>query len=242
MMLQRAVAVLAMLMTVGCADDNVSVFVTGVIPPDQDEDSCTFDPAAADMPLLAPGTFNIETDVIIGRQPDYNLVLATSNQLQRRALSGRAETNGVFITRTEVTIEALDGSALALGGLPNPFSVPAAAYVPPATDPMTPGQGVVSSTAIPAQYATALAAALPRDAMGNLIESTVVVAVKLIGETQGHIDIETDEFRWPVQLCGGFCLFQCGESFAPYCLLGQDGVSLLDPMTPECIAAGAGGT
>ena len=63
--------------------------------------------------------------------------------------------------------------------------------------------------------------------MGRLVESTIVVAVKLVGETQGHIDIETDEFTWPIQLCGGFCLFTCGEAFAPYCLAGQDGGSVL---------------
>ncbi len=234
MMLQRAVAVLAMLMTVGCVDDNVSIFVTGVIPPDQDEDSCSFDPAV-DLFLLAPGTYNIEADLLLGRQPDYNLVMSAANQLQRRALSGRAETNGINITRTEVTIRALDGSPLDLGALPNPFSVPASAYVPPAADPMNPGRGVVSSTVIPAQYATALAAALPRDAMGQLVESTVIVGVRLVGETSGHIDIDSDEFVWPIVLCGGNCLFACGESFTPYCLAGQDGLTLLDPMAPQCL-------
>lgn len=238
MMLQRAVAVIAMLLAVGCADDSVSLFVTGVIPPEVDEDSCSFDPTV-DVFLLSPGTYNIEADLILGRQPDYNLVMAAQNQLQRRAISGRAETNGIYITRTEVTIQALDGSALALGGLPNPFSVPASAYIPPASDPMTPGAGVVSSTVIPGQYATALASALPRDAMGQLVESTVVVAVKLVGETQGHIDIETDEFTWPIQLCGGFCLFTCGEGFAPYCLPGQDGLTVVtEDMAAQCLLAG----
>lgn len=235
MMLQRAVAVLAMLLSVGCADDNVSIFVTGVIPPDMEEDSCNFDPGV-DVFVLAPGTYNIEADLILGRQPDYNLVMAASNQLQRRGISGRAETNGINIRRTEVTIQALDGTALALGGLPNPFSVPASAFIPPANDAMTPGEGVVSSTVIPAQYATALAGSLPRDAMGSLVESTIVVAVKLVGETQGHIDIESDEFMWPVQLCGDFCLFACGEAFAPYCLPAQDGVSIVtDTMAAQCL-------
>ena len=233
--MKQLLTILAMLIAAGCADDNVSIFVTGVIPPEMDEDSCSFDPSV-DVTLLSPGAYNIESDLILGRQPDYNLVMSASNSLQRRAISGRAETNGINITRTEVTIQALDGSALNLGGLPNPFSVPASAFIPPAADPMTPGRGVVSSTVIPAQYATSLATSLPRDSMGRLVESTIVVAVKLVGETQGHIDIESDEFTWPIQLCGGFCLFTCGEMFTPYCLPGQDAVTVVtNTQTPMCL-------
>lgn len=225
-MLQRLLPAVVLVVAAGCADDNVSIFVTGVISPDIEESSCLFDPGTSVF-LLAPGTFNIETDLVLGTQPDYNLVISVSNQLQRRGGSGRAETNGVNVQRTEVTIRGLDGNALNLGGLPNPFSVPAAAYLPPAADFMSPGRGVVSSTIIPSAYATALATTLPRDADGNLVGTEVIVSVKMVGETQGHIDIESDEYDWPVQLCGGLCLFQCSSEPVPYCFPGQDAVSTI---------------
>ncbi len=224
----RLSAMVLSLFAAACVDDGVSVFVKGVIAPEMNEDSCTWDPNS-DVFIVPPGVLDVETDLVLGSNVDYRVVLSTANQLQPRGGSGRAETNGVQITRAEITLRGLDGNPINLGGLPNPFSVPTSAYIPPASDPTNPGTGAVAVTAIPAAYATAMANGFPRDADGNLVATQILLGIKLIGETQGHIDIEMAEWQWPVSICG-LCLFRCaadGESPLFGCVPGQDAQTIL---------------
>ncbi len=232
----RLSATFLCLIASACVDDGVSVYVRGVIPPEINEDSCTWDPSS-DVFLPAPGVLDVETDLVLGANVDYRLVLSAANQLQRRGGSGRAETNGVQITRAEVTLRGLDGAALNLGGLPNPFSVPVSAYIPPSADPTTPGLAAVAVTAVPAAYATAMANGFPRDADGNLVATQVLIGVKLLGSTLGDIDIEMAEWQWPTTICGQ-CLFRCaldGDTPAFACDPGQDTVTILPSTHLACL-------
>lgn len=198
-----------LLALVGCVDDNVSVFVSGNLAPMIEETSCTYDPGSASQ--LSQGTL----DVSFGGTFELHPVI--QNQLQQRGASGRAETNGVRITRAEVTIEGLDGLPVDFAGLPNPFSVPMTVYIPPAASEDSPGLGTGSITAIPADYTLSLPIA-----EGST--TTVVVAVRLIGNTLGDIDIETGDWTYPVEICNG-CLLQCpvdAETTLVSCNPGQD--------------------
>ncbi len=212
----------------GCVNDNVSIFIEGVIPPMKEDDGCTWDPSTTSV-LLSPGLFNVEADLILGTAAPYTTVLAVNSQLQPRGGSGRSETNGVQVERAEVTIRSLSGDAIDFGGLPNPFSIPTTGYIPPSSDPTQPGESAVSVVAIPGDYAIRLAAM--RDGGGNLLFTQVLASIRLVGKTLGHIDIETGEWDWPITLCDGLCLFQCAtaddtRSFS--CLPGQDGRSTID--------------
>ncbi|HJK92229.1 MAG TPA: hypothetical protein RMH85_04960 [Polyangiaceae bacterium LLY-WYZ-15_(1-7)] len=204
------VALACLLGLAGCVDDDVSVFIQDNVAPEVSDDGCVYD---ANGEPLARGILNVDSGA------SYFVYPRIQNQLQMRATSGRAEPNGVHIERAEVTIRDLAGNAIAFDGLPNPFSVPTSAYIPPASDPTQGGVGVASVEAIPADYGFAL---------GGLVGTgtSVIVDVKLIGETNGTIDIDTGDWSWPVQLCGGSCLFSCStEDVAASCNPGQDSVT-----------------
>ena len=219
----RLMPMLALVLAASCADDNSSIFIRGIPIPEVEENGCTWDGAATTF-LLAPGTYNVEADQILGEQPAYRLVVAATNQLQPRATSGRPETNGVHITRVEVEIKAA-GETLNLGdGVPNPYSVSAASYIPPASDPMSPGVGIISFAAIPGNYAQPLRSAMDAGTQ------EVVLEVRFFGKTMGEIDIETGVWSWPVQLCTGECLFAFvgpSDEAALACFPGQDTVSFI---------------
>ncbi len=196
----------------GCADDNVSLFVRGPVPPMASMGSCTFDPSGD---LQFDGTFDVGST--FPRRTGYKLGLAVQNQLQARATSGRAEPNGIHITRAEIRLEDIGGNLI----LPA-YSVPTAGYVPPGADATNPGQGIVTVEVIPVSVIPALAG------VGD--GATVVSYIRLFGETNGTIDIETGDYVWPISLCNG-CLFLCLDdpdaSQELACIPGQDSVSLI---------------
>lgn len=201
----------------GCVDDDVSAFVAGPIQPQSNMGGCTYDPGGM---LQFDGVY----DVALATQ-SYSLGLLVFNQLQMRGGSGRAEPNGLHITRAEVSLVGLDGAAIDTGGLPNPFSVPTTGYIPPATDAQTPGSGIVNVEVVPVSYRDSIAAAVP---VGS--SAPLVARIKLFGETNGTINVETGDYQWPIDLCGG-CLAQClrdpMESSEYSCRPGQDDVSLI---------------
>lgn len=194
---------------IGCVDDGVSVFVANAIAPEQSDEGCTWDPGSdVSMP---GGTL----DVSFGGS--YFVYPRIINQLQRRGRSGVAETNGVQLTAAEVTIRALDGTAIALPGLPNPFRVPMSGYIPPSASPDSPGVGFGRIEVLPPDYTLSLG--IEGEANVGLLAS-----IRIIGKTLGDIDIESAEWDFPITLCSG-CLRVCTMDptlVAGVCNRGQD--------------------
>ena len=183
-----------LLTLVGCVDDNVSVFISGNLAPMIEESSCAYDPGSTTF--ISSG----KLDVAFGGSYEIHPII--QNQLQRRGVSGRPETNGIHITRAEVTLEGLDGLPLDFGGfLPNPFSVPTTVYIPPASSPDAPGAAAGSIVVVPADYTLSLPVAA-----GST--TTITASVRLVGRTLGDIDIETGDWIFPIEVCNG-CLLIC---------------------------------
>ena len=198
-----------LLALVGCVDDNVSVFISGNLAPMIEETTCAYDPGST--VFLSQG----KLDVAFGGSYSVNPLI--NNQLQRRGVSGRAETNGIQLTRAEVTLEGLDGLPVDFGGLPNPFSVPTSVYIPPASSPEAPGTAAGTIVVMPTDYTLSLPIAA-----GST--TTITAAVRLVGRTLGDIDIETGEWIFPIEVCNG-CLLVCdiGPEDEPVaCNAGQD--------------------
>ena len=133
----RSLAILLAL--VGCADDNVSVFVVGVAAPTAEEGTCSYDTSS----YLTSGLYDPS------RGNSYAVFPVVENGLFERESGIRPETNGVFIRDAVVSMLDTQG-----GSLGDAFSVPVnSAYIPPG------GQAVVGIEAIPASYATLAAGA-----------------------------------------------------------------------------------
>ena len=205
----------------GCNQDNVSFYIVGNIIPEEMEATCSLNPSGQ---LLTRGRYN--TQVNLGEP--YVVFPLYSNQLRARRGPVAANPNAVHITEAEVTLRDEAGQALDFGGLPNPFTVrTGSTFVPASADGTTPGQSVGEVPAIPNVYQSALGTS-----------GTVIAAIKVFGETTGDTDIETEEWLWPIDLCGGDCLFACPASMAGGgggCTPGQDVVT-----EAACACAGAG--
>ncbi|MEM7609120.1 MAG: hypothetical protein AAF411_27540 [Myxococcota bacterium] len=221
---------LILLSLAGCADDNVSVFIRNNIAPEQDDDGCTFSPASNES--IEFGRWDVGTTArTAGFYPNgYALSVAAINQIQRRATTVASEPNGVQITSAEIEILNLAGDTIGFNPppgsttpLPNPFRVPASGYIAPADGIEAPGETAIGFTAIPLEYREQLVNtfAPPRT-------NTIILSVRLRGRTLGQIDILTDAWEYPVELCDG-CLVACSgtpmdQAFA--CRPGQDAISL----------------
>lgn len=175
-----------------CVDnDAASFFIECNVTPD---DSCIYSPGNE---CLSRGLYNPSLGGGYSIYPRY------TNQLRSRGSNAplRADPNGIHIRGAEVEIQAADGSTLGVG-LPNPFSIPTSTFVPSAggADPSNAGQAVGDLQVIPPNYGAALAGSGA---------STVLVKVRVFGETNGDVDVETDDYLWPIDLCEGTCLLGC---------------------------------
>lgn len=122
----RTLAILLAL--TGCADDNVSVFVTGMAIPTVSDGACEYDSAMK----LSNGVYDPSEGT------SYVLFATVQNALIPRANELRPETNGVFIT--DAVINVIDPNTSASLA---EYSVPATGYIPPG------GTDVVAMEAIP---------------------------------------------------------------------------------------------
>lgn len=205
----------------GCVDDKIGVHITSIINPENEDGICT---AAPDGNHSGQVTWDLES-ANLTPSTSFSLFLGVQNQLVERTTDIAVNPNGVDIRGAEVELQDVAGNALDLGGLPNPFSMPAAVQIP-AGDGSQPGAAVLTMSVIPASYA----AALPSD-------TTILVSMKLFGETWGQQEIETDHYRFPVQLCRG-CLIECagpGSMATAPCTCGvglPGGTCLVDCSAP----------
>lgn len=199
----------------GCAPGNPGLIVLNVVAP---SDQCTYD---VDNPQLLSGSYDLAAGV------GYVGAFRFANQLRDLGNSGtsgppRANPNVIQLEEFEVELRDTAGAAIGVGGLPNPYTVPAGGGVIPSSDGTSPGEGISSAVLIPPVYVPELA---------PFAGSTIVVAVRGIGTTAGGAELITDEFNYPIALCAG-CLNACMmEDGRPVCRLsctpGQDEISYI---------------
>lgn len=207
------VGLLAAWCTGGCADNESSLFVAGVVTPKAPECLASGDASGA---RLAEGILDISL------RQTYEASLLVGSQLVGRASPNqvRTETSRVSLRGAEVRIFDEDGAQL------KEFTVDGTGFVDPASG-STPGYGLLNATLIPAELATT-----PRK---------VVVHVKVFGRTLGGMDITSNELFFPIRLCrkcliqypaeanssGDLSNFICGSTTTQAssempCRLGQD--------------------
>jgi hypothetical protein len=227
----RAVAVVALsLGLIGCAENRASFFVEMIKVPTGE---CVVESNEEGMYRTA-GTLDLAFS------GEYLLTPLMANQLSERGDSDSlvAETNGILVEGANIRIWQ--------GGRPQgsafySFYQPASSYVPP--------QDVTASVfvALPEQATTALIlyrfpeygsiADIPVTQLAGY-QDLVTIGVRMLGTTNGGLELETPEFFFTVHLCYG-CLVVCtteslpeGSTTAycegtdapeePPCSLGQD--------------------
>lgn len=212
----------------GCVDNDASsLFISAHVRPTDEE--CTLDPGGA---VVTRGAFNVESRF------GYFVFPLLNNQLRARGSDAplRTDPNGIHLTGAEIELRNAQGTAIAFPGLPNPFTVPTSSYVPATDSANEPGQTVGNILVIPPAYADELFNQLGGPDGDDSAATVVVASIKVFGETNGDVDVESDEWLWPIDVCRGRCLFECipadefGEEAC--CTPGQD-VSCQVPSTAE---------
>lgn len=200
-------ALLAPMSLGSCAADSVSLRITCNVVPESD---CTFTSSGL---CYLQGTLNLSS---IGGS--YSSVLRVINGLKSRErdVPPQSEPNGLQLTEIEVYITDSAGRKPSFArNLPNPFSVPATGYADPSEE------ALVGAELLPAAYVAQIAAAQHTSrALGS-----VRLAVIIRGKTSGGVDVESDEWRWNIELVEASnnpAMNECVEYDDPVCSLGQD--------------------
>ncbi len=118
----------------------------------------------------------------------------------------------VTITSFDVTLEALDGTALSLDDLPNPYSVSATSVIP-ASNGEEPALGTGLLLGIPASYAPAIS---------DLGLDEIVIQVVANGTTSSGDRLFSEPFPLRLNLCDGCGATDCPPDAEP-CLPGSNG-------------------
>ena len=190
----------------GCETNNVSLVIEANILPEPQDTSCILNPQGTP---LTYGRFNIDIDF----DRPYEVFPLYANQLRAPHNSISADNRGIHVTGAEVTLYDEAGSELNLG-LPNPFFVLTSTFVP------TQGKAVGEVPVVPEAYRDALRAA-------SFHGRTLLVGLSPVAETTGDVTVDTEEWFWPIELCGGTCLLVCPMAMGAgstdiVCTPGQD--------------------
>lgn len=213
-----ALGAFGMVLGPGCADNRSSIFIRGamVIP----QDTCTV-LADSNADLLFRGAY--DTAFAATGASEYTAALLVGNQLVRRgnASTLRTETSRVIFHEAEVNLTNSAGDPIANGN----FVVPVSGFADASTG-TDPGYGSVAVTLIDATAAQSITSG-----------QEVVARVILRGETLGNVDVETDEWAFPITVCNGCLIYFPAEADDPanpgldcdvrdeaplYCRIGQD--------------------
>lgn len=179
-----------------CADNNSSLFISGVMydqPP-----SCLIIPDLA-APMLGGGTLDLAF------RKTYEASLLVGNQLASRGSKQtlRAETSRVTLRGAEVTITSAQGAQLYR------FSVNGTGFVDVSRGEDS-GLGIFNAELIPASIGSELLKRLNALKMNNMSTSQetsdlVVARVRVFGDTLGNEDLTSSELSFPITYCEG-CL------------------------------------
>jgi hypothetical protein len=181
-----------------CADNNSSLFISGVLYDQAPQCTVTAD---LTQPMLGGGTLDLAF------RKTYEASLLVGNQLASRGSKEtlRTETSRVTLRGAEVTITSAQGATLYR------FSVNGTGFVDVSRGEDS-GLGVFDAELIPASIGAALEArlaVLTGDAgAGSQQTSDLIVAkVRVFGDTLGNEDLTSSELSFPITYCKG-CLIE----------------------------------
>ncbi len=211
----------------GCADNESSLFVRGVMLVDPKTCVVTPDPEGV---FIAGG--RLDAAISLG----YTGALLVGNQLVPRGDGEnlRTETSRVELYAADVSIQSLGGSVVQRGdGSAAEYSVPITGFVDPGSD-ADPGYGIAFVLLIDAATAKDLQATVAATGLVQELVASVIVR----GHTLGGNELETPEYQFPISVCSGCLVTFPGEADDPAnpgpdcllrsnveqtaCLLGQD--------------------
>jgi hypothetical protein len=207
-----------------CATNDQTFFIrTAIAPPSSRLNgacSYTADPQA-------PGLLLPRAD--LGVTDSYFRVLLVANQLIPRndPNNNRAESNRVHVNGAVVRVTETDGTLI------REFTSEANGFADPSNNG-SPGYSVIGIVAIDAPTRDAIVTQLPN----RQVSKTVIATIKAFGTTLGGRDVESGEFRLPIQVCNG-CLvdFSTGNddtaTVQPNCLKP---LSTTSTTQPPCFA------
>lgn len=178
----------------GCvSDDSASLYISHNVVPDE---NCTVEP---DNVIRLGGYFNVEK-----QQTGYRLFPVYNSNLRNRGSASQADPNIIQITRARIRLMDESLTLLALNGVASEYDLVTTGFIPSTQSSAAAQQAVGSITAIPQNYGPALT-----DYLGGDTLRTIVVGVTVFGETIGDLDLESEEWTWPLQICSGDCLQVC---------------------------------
>ncbi len=200
----------------GCEEDESMLFVQGVLMASPPECKYRADESAT---LLAGGTL----DVGFGR--GYLAGLLVGNQLaaQGDKERSRTETSRISLNGAEIRLLGVsEGGEHELGF----FSSPGTGFINP-SEGADAGYGVVAVMVIP-----------DAEMVAGEVGRYVIAEIRVFGETLGGREIESNVYRFPIEVCwgclvtfdsidgGGQCFVESGATGTedPPCRFGQDEV------------------
>jgi hypothetical protein len=194
-----------------CARDDSSLFIRGCV--DVPRDTCVVDVANPLIPLLFGGSMDA------AYVSEYQCVALVENQLVPRGDANklRTETSRVELYQADVQVlntnnppQVINRGAAGAAQ----FSVPITGFVDPSmgTDP-----GIGAASVIMLDFATVQA--LASAAVATNTQQMVQVSVIIRGRTLGGLEVHTNEFLYPINLCNG-CL--CSVPVGSPCIGGSE--------------------
>lgn len=186
----------------GCADNNATLFIQGVMKAKPPECEVKADQSAV---MLGGGMLDVAF------RNTYTAALLVGNQYTPRGDKEnlRAETTRVNLRGAEVTLTDAEGNSVgctadpgnagACSGFSNEFSVYGSGFAS-ASRGAEAGYGVFFADLIPETVGASLARGL---ATGST--TTVIATVRVFGDTTGGQEIESGELTFPITICNG-CL------------------------------------
>ena len=184
--------------TTGCADNDSSLFIEGVLAMEAPQCSVQANPSST---MLGIGVL----DVVFSSE--YIAPLLVGNQLTPRGRKQqlRVETARITLRGAEVHVED------ALGNELTAFTVPGTGFVHPDSSE-DPGYGVFFATLIPGQLGAQMAGG-GLSAAGT--SRTLVANVRVFGDTLGGEEIESSELGFPIRVCNGCTIVYPIEAIDP---------------------------
>lgn len=228
----------------GCADNNATLFVFGVLAPVVPGCDVTADPS---QPVFGSGTLDVAL------RTNYEAWLLVGNQFTPRGAKQqlRAETTRITLTGAEITLkDAATDQIITCKDQAHcgEFSVYGSGFAN-SSKSEDPGYGIIAAQLIPNAVGESYRASLAGKA-GTTV--SLVATVKVFGTTLGNQDVESGGFSYPIQLCMG-CLVDfssgkadgsCtpkaeGEIITPNCRMGQDDLVDCRSCLPATVCAHA---
>lgn len=192
-LLQRTAAIVlfasaAAVTTGGCADNESSLYIAGVMK--QEPPECDVR-ASISAPLILSGVLDVALST------EFRAVLLVGNQMAPRGDKDnlRTETSNAVLKGAEVRLENSVGETI------SEFTVPGAGTTLVNTARQA-GYGAMGATLIPPNIGATYAAS-GANAVSPAEYVTLVANVRVFGDTLGGREIESAELSYPIRVCNG---------------------------------------